>query len=227
MQVGLGCVPWEAACLVLAFPLALRGRVLHSTVIQPAISPGTSRSQHNRIATASPAAGITILFHLPITSLPRLRAHHRGALGRLQHFPAALDLVLAEPRNDALGDLTEVAGRQRQDGRPGPGKAHAQQARLRPGGHGLDDLGQPRDQRLPVRLVQLVLHRQIDELRVRRRLPERHGEERDSLEVERLPLVSCCLLIVEEGGYGLPHPAADTAPAAPRAPWLWGPRTRG
>ena len=60
-------VPWEAACLVLASPLALRGRV-----IQPAISPGTSTltAQHNHIATASPTEGITILFRFLITGLP-------------------------------------------------------------------------------------------------------------------------------------------------------------
>lgn len=55
---------------------------------------------------------------------------------------------------------------------------------MRLGRHGLQDLGQAWDQALPVRLVHLVLHREVDLLCVRRRLAERRGQEGYPLQVE-------------------------------------------
>ena len=100
-----------------------------------------------------------------------LRTHNGGPLGRLKHFPVAHDILLLESPDDLVGYLFKVVGSERQDGRTSSREADAEQTRLRVRRHGLDDLGEAGDQGLPVGLVELVLHRQIDELGVRRRLP--------------------------------------------------------
>ncbi len=100
-----------------------------------------------------------------------LRTHNGGPLGRLQQFPVAHDVLLLESPDDLVGNFFKVVGSERQDGGTSSREADAQQTRLRVRRHGLDDIGEARDQGLPVGLVELVLHRQIDELGVRRRVP--------------------------------------------------------
>lgn len=92
---------------------------------------------------------------------------------------------LQDPHN-LLGDLLKVARREREDRGPRAREAAAQEAGLRGGRHGGDDLAEAGDQGAAVGLVELVLHREVDELRVRGRLAEGDGEEGYPLEVEGL-----------------------------------------
>lgn len=115
-----------------------------------------------------------------------LSLSNRSPIRRLQQLPPAGDVVGLELLNDLLGNRLKVLGRQREDGGSRAGQADAQQAGLRGGRHGLNDLGQAGDQDLAVGLVQLVLHGQVDELRVGRGLAEGDGEEGYPLEVEGL-----------------------------------------
>lgn len=109
-----------------------------------------------------------------------------ATLSRLQQLPAAGDALLGKPRYYALGNLVKVTCSQRQDRGARARQTHAQQPGLRGGRHGLHNLCETGDQRLAVRLVQLVLHGEVDEVWVGRRLAQRNGEERYTLEVEGL-----------------------------------------
>ena len=113
-----------------------------------------------------------------------------GALSRLEHLPLArkvlLLVVFSELSNDLVGDGLEVMCSQGKDGRTGTGKAHAEEAFVGLGGHGLDDLGEAGDEGLAVGLVDLVLHGEVDELRVGRGLAEGDGQKSNSLQVEDL-----------------------------------------
>ena len=117
-----------------------------------------------------------------------------GALSRLKHLPLArkvlLLVVFSELSNDLVGDGLEVMCSQGKDGRTGTGKTHAEKAFVGLGGHRLDDLGEAGDEGLAVGLVDLVLHGEVDELRVGRGLAEGDGQKSNSLQVEDLGHVS-------------------------------------
>lgn len=112
------------------------------------------------------------------------------ALGRLQNHPAALEVLVLvvelELGDNLLGNLLKVFRRKRENGRAGAGQTHAHEAFLRLGREALDNLGEAGDELLAVRLVDLVLHGEVDEFRVGRGLAQRDGEEGNSLKVECL-----------------------------------------
>lgn len=107
-------------------------------------------------------------------------------LSRFQNQPLAVDALAAEAGDDLVGDGLEVAGGEGEDGGARAREADPQEPLLRARRHRLHDFAQPRDQRLPVLLVQLVLHREVDQVRVWRRLAQSDGEQGYALEVERL-----------------------------------------
>ena len=103
-----------------------------------------------------------VKFHKP--SLPKfcttpLLSNDGDTIGGLEDKPAAVNVFPAETADDALGDLLEMARSESENGGARAGEARAQQPLLRAGGHGLHDLAEPRDQCLPVLLVQPILHR--------------------------------------------------------------------
>lgn len=147
----------------------------------------------------------------------KLLPDNMAALGRLQQLPAALDVMRPEPGYYALGNLLEVAGGQRQDGRPRARETHPEQPGLCAWRHVLDNIRQPGNQGLAVGLVQLVLHRQVDQIRVRRRLAECYGQECYSLQVERLVSGSASMTdksCVKISVSNSPHQGEDTLQAA-------------
>lgn len=95
-------------------------------------------------------------------------------------------VVLLEDLDDPVGNLLKVARGEGEDGGAGAGEADAEEAGLRTWGHALDDLAQAGDEGLAVGLVDLVLHGEVDELRIRGRGAEGDGEEGYSLHVEGL-----------------------------------------
>lgn len=113
-----------------------------------------------------------------------------GALSRLEHLPLTrkvlLLVVFSELSNDLVGNGLKVMRSQGKDGRAGTGKAHAEEAFVGLGRHGLDDLSETGDKGLAVGLVDLVLHGEVDELRVRGGLAEGDGQKSNSLQVEDL-----------------------------------------
>lgn len=68
---------------------------------------------------------------LALHFIATLFSHNMTSLCWLQQFPAALDVLLAEPCYYALSNFIKVARGQRQDCWPGSRQTHAQQARLR------------------------------------------------------------------------------------------------
>lgn len=121
--------------------------------------------------------------------LPRL-SNDLSPLRRLQYLPLApqvlILIVLPQLGDDPVGDVLEVMGCEGEDRGAGAGEADAEEAGFGLGGHELDDLGEPGDEGLAVGLVDFVLHREVDELGVGRRLAERDGEQGNSLQVECL-----------------------------------------
>lgn len=96
--------------------------------------------------------------------------------------PFHTQLVVADNRGCAGCGLT--CGK-RQDGGASARKADSEKTGLGGGGHGRNDVAEARDERLAVLLVQLVLHGEVDHVRVGRGLAERDRQEGDALEVER------------------------------------------
>lgn len=95
-------------------------------------------------------------------------------LSRLQNLPLAgqvlLLIVLSQRGNDSIRNFFKVARGKRQNRRTSTRKTHAQKAGLCPGGHGLHNFGETRDEGLAVRLVNFVLHGKMDEFGVGGRL---------------------------------------------------------
>lgn len=83
-----------------------------------------------------------------------------------------------------ISDLLKVIRRQRHDSRSSTTQASAQEPRVRLGRYTLQDLRQTWDESLAIWLVDLVLHRQVDELWVWRRLAQSRRQERYTLQVE-------------------------------------------
>lgn len=83
--------------------------------------------------------------------------------------------MLLQLLDDAVCDLLEVASSKSQDRGSGARQAHSQEALLRLGRHGLDNLGQTRDERLSVWLMNLILHGEVNELGIRGRLAKCNG----------------------------------------------------
>ena len=156
-----------------------------------------------------------------------------GSLGRFQHLPVANDVLLLEKGDNALRDLFEVARRERENRRTGSRQAHSEQPRLRGRCHRLHDLGQAGNQRLAVWLMQLILHGEVDQLWVGRRLAECHRQECYPLEIEglrqagRQSVTISSVMMSGPAGMHLPRPDEDTTTATPREPWPWVPRTPG
>ncbi|KAI6748850.1 hypothetical protein HG531_007797 [Fusarium graminearum] len=113
-----------------------------------------------------------------------------SALSRLEDLPLTRQILLLvvfpQLGNDLVSDGLKVVRRQSQDCRTSTRKAHAQEALIGLGGHCLDDLSEAGDQGLSVRLVDLVLHGEVDELGVGRRLAKGDGQKGNSLQVEDL-----------------------------------------
>lgn len=121
-----------------------------------------------------------------------------------------------------MSDHVEIARRQREDRGSRSGETDAEEARLGLRGHGLDDAGQSGDQRLPVGLVQFVLHGQIDEIRVWWGLAQRYGQEGYPLEVKYLwcliSVLGLRLLHPLGSRQYSPHQVWDTPTAGPLLP---------
>lgn len=113
-------------------------------------------------------------------------SHDVASFRRLQQFPAALNALLRKSGYYALSNLVEVARSKSQNSRSSARQTNTKQARLRAWGHRLNNLSQARDERLPVRLVQLVLHGEIDQIGVGWRLAQCYWEQCYTLEVECL-----------------------------------------
>lgn len=111
---------------------------------------------------------------------------------RLKNLPLTLQALalparlLQDPDNPRR-NLLKVARREREYGGARAREAAAQEAGLRAGRHGGDDLAEAGDQGAAVGLVELVLHGEVDEFRVGGRLAEGDREEGYPLEVEGLP----------------------------------------
>lgn len=93
-------------------------------------------------------------------------------LGRFKQFPLAGDIVGRKPRDNPVCNLLEPLRRQGQDSGASAGQADTQETRLGGRVHRFKDLGQSRDKGASVRLVDFVLHGQVDHVWVGRGVPQ-------------------------------------------------------
>lgn len=83
----------------------------------------------------------------------------------------------------ARRDIIKMISRKGKDRRARAGETDAQQAWLGTRVHGVEDVREARDEMFAVRLVDFVLHGEIDHVRVERELAESRGEQGCTLEV--------------------------------------------
>lgn len=112
--------------------------------------------------------------------------NERSILCRFQELPLARDTVRGKPSDDAVCDLLKLVSSQGQNCRPRSRQADTKQAWLRARVHRLEDFRQAGNERLAVGLVDLVLHGEIDHIRVRRRRAQGCRKQGCPLEIEDL-----------------------------------------
>jgi hypothetical protein len=113
-----------------------------------------------------------------------------GSFCRLQDQPLAsqiLFLVMSPQSIDNLvGNVLKIGYSKSQDGGASAGKANTEEPARGLGRHGLDNFVQARNESLAVWLVDSVLHGQVNEFRIRRRLTKGNGKQSYPLQIEDL-----------------------------------------
>jgi hypothetical protein len=83
-------------------------------------------------------------------------------------FKVFVFIMFPQSGDDLIGNLLKIGQSKGQDGGAGTRETYTKESRLGLGRHGFDNLAQARDESLAVRLVDFVLHSQINELWVGR-----------------------------------------------------------